>query len=143
MTGAVADTSAMRSSYAPAPGHRFNVGDRVAVKSVFPPGHRRTPWYIRGKHGVIERICGAFPNPEELAYGFDGEPAKGEIRAVAFSLDGGALVTVTLDNTTRVWNVATGHENVVFRQPDRIRAAALSSDGRTLITAWLDKTARI
>jgi len=76
VTSAGADTSAMRSSYAPAPGHRFNVGDRVAVKSVFPPGHRRTPWYIRGKHGVIERICGAFPNPEELAYGFDGEPAK-------------------------------------------------------------------
>ncbi len=25
---------------------------------------------------MIERICGAFPNPEELAYGFDGEPKK-------------------------------------------------------------------
>ena len=25
---------------------------------------------------MIERICGAFPNPEELAYGFDGEPVK-------------------------------------------------------------------
>ena len=69
-------TSPMRSSYAPAPGHRYAVGDRVRVKSAFPPGHRRTPWYIRGKRGVIERICGAFPNPEELAYGFDGEPAK-------------------------------------------------------------------
>ena len=68
--------SAMRSTYAPAPGHRFNVGDRVRIKRAFPPGHRRTPYYIRGKHGVIERICGAFPNPEELAYGFDGEPAK-------------------------------------------------------------------
>jgi len=64
------------STYTPAPGHRFNVGDRVAIKRAFPPGHRRTPYYIRGKEGVIERICGAFPNPEELAYGFDGEPAK-------------------------------------------------------------------
>jgi nitrile hydratase len=67
---------ALPSTYAPAPGHRFNVGDRVAIKRTFPPGHRRTPYYIRGKVGVIERICGAFPNPEELAYGFDGEPAK-------------------------------------------------------------------
>jgi hypothetical protein len=67
---------ATRSSYAPAPDHRFNVGDKVRVKRSFPPGHRRTPYYIRGKQGVIERICGAFPNPEELAYGFDGEPAK-------------------------------------------------------------------
>ncbi len=64
------------STYAPAPGHRYNVGDRVVVKRSFPPGHRRTPYYIRGKTGVIERICGAFPNPEELAYGFDGEPKK-------------------------------------------------------------------
>ena len=41
-----------------------------------PPGHRRTPYYIRGKVGEIERICGEFPNPEELAYGFDGLPKK-------------------------------------------------------------------
>jgi nitrile hydratase beta subunit-like protein len=67
---------ALPSTYTPAPGHRFDVGDRVVVKHSYPPGHRRTPGYIRGKAGVIERICGAFPNPEELAYGFDGEPKK-------------------------------------------------------------------
>ena len=67
---------AFKSTYAPAPGHRYNVGDRVTVKRAFPPGHRRTPQYIRGKQGVIERICGAYPNPEELAYGFHGLPAK-------------------------------------------------------------------
>jgi nitrile hydratase len=67
---------ALPSTYTPAPGHRFKVGDRVMIKRAFPPGHRRTPYYIRGKVGVIERICGAFPNPEELAYGFDGKPAK-------------------------------------------------------------------
>lgn len=64
------------STYNPAPGHRFSVGDAVVIKRAFPPGHRRTPYYIRGKEGVIERICGAFPNPEEIAYGFNGEPAK-------------------------------------------------------------------
>ncbi len=64
------------SADAPAPGHRFNIGDRVRVKTMNPPGHRRTPYYIRGKEGVVERICGAFPNPEELAYGFDGLPEK-------------------------------------------------------------------
>jgi nitrile hydratase len=64
------------STYTPAPAHRFNVGDRVMIQRAFPPGHRRTPCYIRGKEGVIERICGVFRNPEELAYGFDGEPAK-------------------------------------------------------------------
>ena len=64
------------STYTPAPEHRYSVGDRVQVKRSFPPGHRRTPYYIRGMQGVIERICGAFPNPEELAYGFDGNPRR-------------------------------------------------------------------
>ena len=54
----------------------FSPGDRVRVIPTNPPGHRRTPYYIRGKTGVIERVCGAFPNPEELAYGFDGLPRK-------------------------------------------------------------------
>ena len=64
------------SAYTEAPARRFDVGDRVAVKAWYPPGHRRTPHYIRGKRGVIERVCGAFANPEELAYGFDGEPQR-------------------------------------------------------------------
>ena len=64
------------SAYTDAPVRRFNVGERVRVKRSFPPGHRRTPYYIRGKRGVVERVCGAFPNPEELAYGFDGKPER-------------------------------------------------------------------
>lgn len=40
------------------------------------PGHVRTPAYIRGKRGVIERLCGQFPNPEELAYGRNGLPRQ-------------------------------------------------------------------
>ena len=76
MADRASDRWSFKSSYAPAPEHRFNVGDAVIVKRAYPPGHRRTPHYIRGKQGVIERICGAYPNPEELAYGFDGEPKK-------------------------------------------------------------------
>jgi len=68
--------SSLPSTYTAAPHHRFNVGDRVRIKGSFPPGHRRTPYYIRGKEGEIERICGMFRNPEELAYGFSGEPMK-------------------------------------------------------------------
>lgn len=44
----------------------------MLVRKAYPPGHIRTPWYIRGKSGVIERVCGEFGNPEELAYGRDG-----------------------------------------------------------------------
>jgi hypothetical protein len=54
----------------------FSVGDRVRIRNSHPPGHRRTPFYARGKTGVIERYCGDFRNPEELAYGFDGTPRR-------------------------------------------------------------------
>ena len=39
---------------------RFRPGDPVHVRFADPPGHIRTPWYIRGQTGVVERICGSF-----------------------------------------------------------------------------------
>ncbi|MDA0238725.1 MAG: nitrile hydratase subunit beta [Proteobacteria bacterium] len=54
----------------------YSAGDQVRIAQTNPPGHRRIPGYIRGKNGVVERYCGAFPNPEELAYGFDGLPKR-------------------------------------------------------------------
>ncbi len=54
----------------------FAAGDRVRVREAYPPGHLRTPYYIRGKTGVVERVLAAFPNPEERAYGRGGLPAR-------------------------------------------------------------------
>jgi nitrile hydratase len=36
---------------------------------MMPPGHVRTPAYLRGRSGVVERGLGAFADPEQLAYG--------------------------------------------------------------------------
>jgi nitrile hydratase subunit beta len=55
---------------------QFKPGARVRVRRAAPPGHIRTPWYIRGQIGEIERLCGAFANPEELAYNRSGLPAQ-------------------------------------------------------------------
>ena len=55
---------------------RYRVGDKVRVMKAYPPGHLRTPYYIRGCVGEIERLCGAFPNPEELAQMRDGLPPR-------------------------------------------------------------------
>ena len=55
---------------------QFTTGDRVSVRRAYPPGHVRTPWYIRGHVGVIERVLEAFPNPEDRAYGRSGEPKQ-------------------------------------------------------------------
>ena len=35
---------------------RFQSGDRVAVRAAYPLGHVRTPFYVRGKSGVVERL---------------------------------------------------------------------------------------
>jgi nitrile hydratase len=60
------------------PGHVVDIlykpGDRVTVRKAYPLGHIRTPFYIRGRSGVIERVCGTFGNPEELAQQRSGEP---------------------------------------------------------------------
>ena len=76
---------------------RYAVGDKVAVKRGNPPGHVRTPYYIRGKRGIVERICGPFRNPEELAYGRSGEPKQ-------------VLYRVRFDLTT-VWPGYAGPRN--------------------------------
>ena len=55
---------------------RFAPGEAVRVLTASGPGHLRTPWYLRGRIGRIERLCGAFANPEELAYHRDGMPAR-------------------------------------------------------------------
>lgn len=55
---------------------RFKPGDRVRVRAEDRPGHIRTPFYIRGKIGWVERVHGEFRNPESLAYGRDGLPKR-------------------------------------------------------------------
>jgi nitrile hydratase len=65
---------------------RFAPGDAVRVKLAFPPGHIRSPYFVRGKKGVVVRTYGAFPNPEELAYGKDGLPER-PLYMVQFTMD--------------------------------------------------------
>ena len=51
---------------------RFAAGTRVLVKNDWPeergPCHIRTPHYLRGRTGEVERVLGAFRNPEDLAF---------------------------------------------------------------------------
>jgi nitrile hydratase len=55
---------------------RFKPGDSVRVLAEDRPGHIRTPFYIRGRTGWIEKVHGEFLNPESLAYGRDGMPKR-------------------------------------------------------------------
>ena len=54
----------------------FAAGDPVRVRPAAKPGHVRTPAYLKGKAGRVERVIGDFRNPEDLAYGLSGSPEK-------------------------------------------------------------------
>ena len=53
----------------------FRPGDRVRVARRPHDRHHRTPAYVKGKSGTVERMHGSFTNPETRAYGADGLPA--------------------------------------------------------------------
>ena len=55
---------------------RFAVGDAVEVRNAYPPGHLRTPTFIRGRRGIVDGQPGVYANPEELAYGRPGVPEQ-------------------------------------------------------------------
>jgi len=55
---------------------RFKPGDRVSVPARAALGHCRTPWYVRGKPGVVAAVHGSFRDPERLAYHRPGLPAQ-------------------------------------------------------------------
>ncbi len=52
----------------------YAVGQPVRISDRPHRGHHRTPTYIKGKTGRVERVHAAFRNPETRAYGDDGLP---------------------------------------------------------------------
>jgi nitrile hydratase len=58
------------------PGNRFAPGQTVRVAERPAIGHCRTPWYLRGKTGVVASVQGTFRDPEKLAYHKPGLPRR-------------------------------------------------------------------
>jgi nitrile hydratase len=55
---------------------RYGPGQHVRVSERTHDGHNRTPSYLKGKSGTIERTYETFTNPETRAYGGDGLPKQ-------------------------------------------------------------------
>jgi nitrile hydratase len=55
---------------------RYQQGQRVRVAARLHEGHHRTPAYLKGKTGRVERMHASFANPETRAYGEDGLPKQ-------------------------------------------------------------------
>jgi nitrile hydratase len=54
----------------------YRTGERVRVAARPHDGHHRTPGYVKGKTGTVERVHASYRNPETRAYGADGLPAR-------------------------------------------------------------------
>lgn len=52
---------------------RFQAGQRVRIANRTPPVHHRVPSYVKGRTGVVERVCGLHGEPEKFIGG-DGKP---------------------------------------------------------------------
>jgi nitrile hydratase beta subunit-like protein len=55
---------------------RYRPGQSVRVAARSHQGHHRTPGYVKGKVGRVERVHASFTNPETRAYGGDGLPKQ-------------------------------------------------------------------
>jgi len=69
---------------------------------------------------------------------------QGFVVAVAFSPDGGTVLTGSSDNTARLWDARTGKPlTAPLQHQSAVNAVAFSPDGGTVLTGTSDNTARL
>jgi WD40 repeat protein/serine/threonine protein kinase/tetratricopeptide (TPR) repeat protein len=67
-----------------------------------------------------------------------------QVRVIAFSPDGNAVITGSSDNTARLWNTATGQPIAPpLRHQGGVQSVAFRPDGKAVLTGSLDNTARL
>jgi WD40 repeat protein len=107
-------------------------GKMLAVSCPGTQANRGPAIYlIRLSSGKIERVLLGHASPHY-------------VYALAFSPDGRRLASGSTDQTTRIWDVATGKcDHTLQGHTDRVLGVAFSPDGKHLATASNDKTAQI
>ena len=90
-----------------------------------------------------EAIAHSFPQQLTRLEGHSGRVYSAAFSA-AFSPDGQRVVTVSGDETARVWNAATGQVLAKLEgHSDAVYSAAFSPNGRRVVTGSEDHTARV
>jgi WD40 repeat protein len=69
---------------------------------------------------------------------------EGPVLSVVFSTDGTRIATGSWDNTAKIWDAATGKEQMTLRgHAGAVWSVAFTPDGKRLATASADETADI
>lgn len=85
---------------------KFSPGDRVRAITAAPRGHTRSPRYVSGRTGVVDRDHGVFIFPDSNAHPTDPDPDPQHVYAVRFEAtelwgadsQGGAVYVDLWDN---------------------------------------------
>jgi WD40 repeat protein/serine/threonine protein kinase len=123
-----ADLGTVRAHPFPVYGLTFSPDGKYLVSAAGDPGYRNDPRTTPGELTLwdAERL--------QQVGSFAGH--GGRVENVAFSRDGARLVSLSTDNTARLWDVAGRGQQAAFRANVhgflRRSAAALSPDGKTL-----------
>ncbi|MEH1851558.1 MAG: hypothetical protein V7L11_07690, partial [Nostoc sp.] len=69
---------------------------------------------------------------------------SGWITAVALTIDGKQVISVSSDKTLKLWNLQTGQNECTFQgHSDSVNAVALTIDGKQVISGSSDKTLKL
>ena len=120
------------SSVAISTSGRFVLSGAGEVSLEEVPGNPTAPARTVGKDCTV-RLWDVATGREMVR--FSGHQAT--IKSVAFSPDGGKVLSASTDRTTRLWNIGTGKEERRFieRRPLGVLKAVFSPDGKRILTS--------
>jgi WD40 repeat protein len=145
LAGNVAATKPVVTTSTPKP---QNTPTTKPVVTTSIPKPQNTPISTTSPSGNVSNSSGKFVLAKTLTghstkvdeYG----NIKGSVSSVAFSPDGKTVASGSLDDTIKMWNVATGQEiNTLKGYSYPVISVAFSPDGKTLASGGWDDTIKI
>jgi WD40 repeat protein len=116
-------TFALPGEYSSAPNVALSPDGQFAAVAAY---HEVRVWDVENRHSEA-----------------DLKGHKGLISYVAFSPDGGRVMTASEDGTARIWNAHTGHLLHTLAGQGKVVVAAISADGKRAAVASQDGQIRI